>query len=150
MSRLPGYSTERRFWLKVYQRGDCWEWRGSRHAQGYGHFRFSGRTEKAHRVAWMLAHGRPIPLGYELHHLCTHEWCVRPSHLDLLTCREHVRRGNNAAARFARAERCIQGHVFDWFRWNGVQMVRACRKCRNARQRRYENRRRLVEDRRRQ
>ena len=28
---------EKRFWFKVWPRGDCWEWRGSRDRKGYGH-----------------------------------------------------------------------------------------------------------------
>lgn len=77
-----------RFWLKVWPRGDCWEWRGSRLPIGYGQVNRSGVCELAHRVAYVMAFGA-IPDGKQLHHLCWHRWCVRPSHLLPVTAVEH-------------------------------------------------------------
>ncbi len=130
----------KRFWLRVYPRGDCWEFRGPKHPWGYGHFDcwFLG-TKHAHRTAFWLATDR---LPEQLHHLCGHPWCVRPTHLMPVSNREH-----RAYEPLARATHCKRGHPFNeantyWHkprngRTNGL---RACRKCHaiaeSARQRR--------------
>lgn len=70
-----------RFWSKVEKTPTCWIWRGGRFKNGYGAFRFRGRVEYAHRVAFFLAHGRwPKPLGM---HACDVHACVRvhPRHV---------------------------------------------------------------------
>lgn len=77
-------SALRRFEYKVYARGDCWEWRGQRHPNGYGQLKQEQVKMWAHRVAYTLAKG-PIPVGMEIDHLCRHPWCVRPSHLEVVT-----------------------------------------------------------------
>jgi hypothetical protein len=57
--------------------GPCHMWMACR--DRYGLFRFEGRTHKAHRVAFFLAHGRwPEPCGL---HRCDNEGCVNDAHL---------------------------------------------------------------------
>jgi hypothetical protein len=90
----------KRFWYKVWPRGDCWEWRGSRNPiSGYGNFNigcFTGRGEStaAHRFAYEEAKGT-IPLGMTIDHLCRHRWCVKPSHLEVVTQDVNNKRGWN-------------------------------------------------------
>ncbi len=69
------------FWAKVERApGEaCWEWKGSRDVTGYGIVRIDGQLHKAHRVAWVLANGRPP--GLRLRHVCGNASCVRPAHL---------------------------------------------------------------------
>ena len=72
------------FWRSVTRGHGCCEW--SRYRQrrsGYGQLQFNGRTELAHRVAWMLTNG-PIPEGQqEVLHSCDNPPCCRPDHLFL-------------------------------------------------------------------
>lgn len=77
-----------RFWSWVDRRGpdECWEWRGTRHVRGYGHFSRDGRKFRAHRVAWELERG-PIPEGMVVSHWCDNPPCVNPAHLMLTTQR---------------------------------------------------------------
>jgi hypothetical protein len=56
--------------------GNCWIWRGSRLAKGYGRIHFSGKHNKAHRAAWTIFHGT-IPDGMLVLHKCDNPLCVR-------------------------------------------------------------------------
>lgn len=116
-----------RFQYKVYQRGDCWEWRGQINSAGYGVFRVWELQVGAHRYAYEISKGM-IPRTLEVDHLCRHRWCVRPSHLEAVTASQNVRRGSSPAAQRAQQTHCKRGHLFDSDntlpgRW------RQCRKC---------------------
>jgi hypothetical protein len=129
-----------RFWLKVYPRGDCWEWRGARRV-GYGAFAFDGRVGMAHRYAYIQAKG-PIPTGLQLDHLCRHPWCVRPSHLEAVTGKQNSRRGWGRNHRLMRSGLCCHGHpqnatnVYMRKDRPGHKMCRACVRERIARYKR--------------
>jgi len=86
-------SRERRFQYKIWPRGDCWEWRGSRDANGYGFFRDGREMRRAHRIAYEMAKGILLAWPMQLDHLCRHPWCVRPSHLEQVTHSQNVKRG---------------------------------------------------------
>ncbi len=73
-----------------YDRAKCWYWRGSLSA-GYGRFSLGDRLEGAHRVAYWLWRGAIAP-GMQIDHLCFHRSCVNPSHLEMVTPSENVRR----------------------------------------------------------
>lgn len=70
-----------RFWAKVDVRGpgECWPWKASTKADGYGQFGLDRRVELSHRVAFLLAHGRwPEPFGC---HSCDNRPCCNPGHI---------------------------------------------------------------------
>lgn len=79
-----------RFWANVDKRGadDCWPWKASLQTAGYGQCDTPLGT-LAHRVAWQLANGRPVPTGLFICHTCekpnSNDWasrrCANPSHL---------------------------------------------------------------------
>jgi len=89
----------------------CWQWTGATNKGGYGSLRWEGRFPYAHRVVYELLVG-PIPKGMQLDHLCRNRACVRPDHLEPVTCRENVLRGDGIAANNARKTHCPQGHEY--------------------------------------
>lgn len=63
----------------------------------------------AHRFSYELLRG-PIPKGMTLDHRCRNTLCVNPWHLEIVTHRENVLRGEGIAAKQAKQNRCIYGH----------------------------------------
>lgn len=98
-----------RFWSKVNKGSSCWTWIGGKTATGYGCFYLNGKLRLAHRVSWEAAYGK-IPPRLTIDHLCRNPSCVRPDHLEVVTIRENIRRGNGWSARNARKTHCPQGH----------------------------------------
>lgn len=43
-----------RFWSHVDKSADCWIWTGTHYRNGYGQFKFQGKTVRAHRFAYRL------------------------------------------------------------------------------------------------
>lgn len=80
---------EVRFWAKVDKTSSpngCWLWTGSKHPEGYGCFDWHEIGEqRAHRIAWILTHGK-IPDGKYVLHICPgkhNTQCVNPDHLEI-------------------------------------------------------------------
>lgn len=67
----------------------CWIFTGCRAADGYGILRNSKpRVIKAHRAAWILAHGL-VPAGLLVCHHCDVPLCCNPGHLFLGTAADN-------------------------------------------------------------
>lgn len=101
-----------RFWDKVDQTSDCWNWVGAVSGHGYGNFKAGPRYAMAHRFAYELLVGS-IPEGLQIDHLCRNRRCVNPDHLEPVAARENVRRGETPLAnrlRSAQMTHCHRGH----------------------------------------
>lgn len=104
MIRLPDDKTVARFAAKVEEAPDgCWMWTAARFRKGYGAFAYEGRVWRAHRLTYLWFVG-PISAALELDHLCRHRACVNPAHLEQVTHRENVLRGDVPWARALREQ----------------------------------------------
>lgn len=116
--------------------GPCWIFSGATTSHGYGNFWFQGRYLGAHVVSYLLLVG-PVPLGKELDHLCRVHPCVKtiadeygPSHLEPVTRRENLLRGQTLAAARAAQTHCKYGHLFDMANtYITARGNRSCRRC---------------------
>lgn len=127
-----------RFTAKVdyHGAGGCWLWTAAVQSGGYGQFRWDGRHQLAHRVAYERWAG-PIPDGLNIDHLCRVRSCVNPSHLEAVTQRENVARGTGPSAISARTNHCQRGHEFTPENTyihprDGIRECKACRRGREA------------------
>lgn len=123
---------ETRLWLNV-RRGkadECWPWIGALE-DGYGRLRIGdGRRMPAHRFAWTLANGN-VPTGMVIDHLCRNRACCNPAHLEPVTTRTNLLRGQTHAARNLAKTHCVRDHEFTEANTyvDGLGK-RNCRKCR--------------------
>lgn len=89
------------FWERVDQSGGedaCWPWTAGRFDTGYGGVWLDGKSQRAHRIAWILAFG-PIPPSLRVLHRCDNPPCCNPGHLFTGTMRDNtadmVRKGRH-------------------------------------------------------
>lgn len=137
-----------RFWAKVEKTDGCWNWTAALSVGGYGRFNVETvfgrqRLVQAHRFSYELLIG-PIPKGLQIDHLCRNRKCVNPTHLEPVTIRENILRGEGFSATNAVATHCLRGHVLageNMRRVNG-DGSRRCRQCDAIRSKAYRDRKR--------
>lgn len=140
MTRRPAIE---RFWERVERTDTCWLWTGAKGARGYGNFKPIGRrTVVVHRYAYEQFVG-PIPEGLTIDHLCRVRNCVNPAHLEAVTSRENILRGESVSAQAARRTHCPRGHAYDAENTYRTKLGhRSCRACHRLDQRERQARKR--------
>lgn len=129
---------EIRFLKKVRKTDSCWLWMGARAGgknKDYGYFRVGKKLAYSHRVSFRIYNG-PIPEGFNIDHLCKNTLCVNPKHLEAVSQRENLLRGNTRNAINARKTHCLNGHEFtpENTYWHGSSRTkRGCIHCRDLR-----------------
>lgn len=93
--------------------GGCILWTGALDKDGYGVFRIKvdGRSSGtgAHRASWLACFG-PIPAGFVLDHECRVRACVNPCHLEPVTTRVNVNRGERRGPAKKKRGCKVHGH----------------------------------------
>jgi hypothetical protein len=134
---VPAFGDPRlpeRFWAKVDvdPTTECWAWTGHRIPTGYGRVWVAGRQQFTHRFAFAsLVGGLPdwTSTGLELDHLCRNRGCCNPSHLELVSHRENVLRGESIVVDHSRRTFCPRGHELAGENLRPSQIKRGWRNC---------------------
>lgn len=98
-----------RFWSVVNKTASCWMWIGGLDWHGYGYFTAYQRRRQAHIISYEIYKGG-IPMGLELDHLCRNPGCINPAHLEAVTHKTNILRGQTIMAENAKKTHCKRGH----------------------------------------
>jgi len=149
LTRRSGLTMFDYFWTSVEADSDegCWP-RTVNKGQDYSRIKINGMIVYAHRYAYEQLVG-PIPTSKQLDHTChiatectvwadcPHRACVNPRHLEPVSCRTNLLRGNTFQASNAAKTHCPAGHEYNaentYVQPNGG---RGCRQCARVRDRR--------------
>lgn len=145
---VRGLTVEQRFWQYVDKGGpvhstlgQCWQWTGPKtEDEGYGSYgllNVGRKSIRAHRYAYGLFI-ESVPEGLTVDHLCRNRLCVNPEHLEPVTNKVNILRGESPAAKQARQEVCKNGHpligdnvtVYE-YKGGTKRVCRTCKKARN-------------------
>jgi hypothetical protein len=122
----------------------CWISNRAAHSNGYTKIGYLGQTWLTHRFSYTVFIG-DIPDGLQLDHLCRQRACCNPEHLEPVTCRENLLRGDTLTAKEAAQTHCKEGHPLSgpnlYVRPDRTKS-RGCKTCRNASTRKSVERRR--------
>lgn len=137
-TRLRAKITSR---ITVEDRGHstpCWISDRAQQPNGYTKLGYLGRTWLTHRFAFTVFVGE-IPSDLQLDHLCSQRACCNPDHLEPVTCRENLLRGDTITAQQAAKTHCKRGHPLSGANvyWRPDKPTsRGCRACRTESTRR--------------
>ncbi len=90
MTPITQEEKERFLAFTASSKNGCTLWTGCT-LGGYGYFRFREKVWRAHRFAYLLAHGE-LDKDLVIHHACFQKRCVNPEHLEQVTAAENKRR----------------------------------------------------------
>lgn len=115
----------------------CWNWKLYVRPDGYGIVYINRYPQYAHRYSYELFK-EFIPDNYVIDHLCRNKKCVNPAHLEAVTQKENLIRGENVVSIInLEKTHCSQGHSFKpphlYIDPNNGK--RSCRTCANQRRR---------------
>lgn len=115
----------------MINKNECIIWTGptiTTHGNTYG--RLQGKELiLAHRFEYEKVHGK-IPSELVIDHLCRNGLCVNPKHLEAVTNKENILRGEGICAINARKTHCKRGHLLSseniYQRKNGKRDCKLC------------------------
>jgi len=118
----------------MYNGTECVIWEGptiTTHKITYGRLK-GKKLILAHRISYQKQYG-PIPENLVIDHLCRNGLCINPYHLEAISNKENILRGEGACAKNARLTHCKNGHEFNdentRIRITGKIRRRICKVC---------------------
>lgn len=133
-------TVDRVFRRNVEKTDNCWIWKGYISPYGYGRLTFNGKAQPAHRFVYEILKG-PVPEGMVCDHLCRNRACVNPDHIEIVTHRVNILRGEGMSAKNVIKTHCASGHPYDGDNLFYSQGNRHCRICSRESMWRYRLRR---------
>lgn len=120
----------------------CWRWGGFVSPRGYARVGKERRYHQVHRLLYELVIG-PVPDGLVLDHTCRNRACVNFRHVEPVTNRENIMRGDVPSAN---RELCKAGHhvLIEVGIYVDSEGTERCHECRLESKRRYHARQRRV------
>jgi len=138
MVQDEAYEVAFRFWSKVERTDTCWNWKGLLD-NGYGMFSLThDKKVRAHRFSYQIMVCE-IPEDKVIDHLCRNRACVNPEHMEVVTLKENILRGEGITAVNAKKTHCIRGH--EYTPENTIKQNKNGRKCRECTRANQRNRR---------
>lgn len=89
----------------------CWNYKYLTE-KGYGTIKLKKRHLFAHRLSYALQFGDPGKDKF-IDHLCRNRRCVNPKHLESVSSKTNILRGEGHAAVNSKKNFCIRGHPFN-------------------------------------
>ena len=118
----------KRFFNKIEQTNNCWNWIGGKQTNGYGMFWTGKELVLSHRFSYELFKDK-IPKGYTIDHLCRNRVCVNPEHLEVVTQKINVLRGNSFCSINSKKTHCPKGHELKGDNLDKTHLKRGKRSC---------------------
>jgi len=134
MPRSYNFKYEDRFLRNVLiEKSGCWAWTGSILGNGYGRIWHKNKAKLVHRFSYEW-HVGPIPPSLQIDHLCRNRACCNPAHLEAVTGRVNVLRGNTITAANSVKTHCKRGHELAGANVYLNAGHRVCRECQKMHQ----------------
>jgi len=118
--------------VRIDPDSECWVWTGALMPNGYGAFtvKIDGKWKRCypHRISYEIHIGE-IPKGLDIDHLCRNRACINPAHLEPVSRRENLARGETLIAKQLKQTHCKNGHLLDKSNLSAYKLKKGKREC---------------------